>query len=72
MVIVSLFDYPSICFLKDNVLTNLLLMALHSQLDQQPRASISGTSPGGHKSQAMSGQINSCIKGDAKKTKQLN
>ena len=47
-------------------------MALHSQLDQQPRASNSGTSPGGHNSRAMAGHINSCITGDAKKIKHVN
>ena len=45
-------------------------MALHLQLDQQPRASNStGTSQGAHNLQAMSGQINSCTMGDAKKIK---
>ena len=44
-------------------------MTLHSQLDQQPRASNSGTFPEGHNSQAMSGQINAFTKGNAKEIK---
>ena len=54
-----------LCMILDKLSIVSLLLALHLQLDQQPRASISGTSPGGHNSQAMSGQINSCTKGDA-------